>query len=182
MRQKIAFRPSYEELEMRVRFLEKQLSALKSEEKYSNILDSIEEGYYEVDLAGNFTFFNESLRKTFGYSYEELLGMNNREYTSSESIRRIFAIYHQIYRTGSPAKIIDYEVIKKDGSAIMVEVSASLLRDPSGDPVGFYGIVRDRTELKKAEGALRQSEEKYRHILENMEEGYYEVDLAGNRT
>jgi PAS domain S-box-containing protein len=52
----------------------------ESEEKYRNILESIEEGYFEVDSAGNFTFFNDSLRKILGYSKHELMGMNNRQY------------------------------------------------------------------------------------------------------
>ncbi len=49
-----------------------------SEEKYRSILQSIEEGYYEVDLAGHFTFFNDSMVGILGYSKDELMGMNNR--------------------------------------------------------------------------------------------------------
>jgi len=52
----------------------------ESEEKYKDILESIEDGYYEVDLSGNFTFFNDSMRRILGYPADELLGMNNREY------------------------------------------------------------------------------------------------------
>ena len=47
-----------------------------SENKFLQIIDSIKECYFEVDLRGNFTFFNESLRKLLGYSREELLGLN----------------------------------------------------------------------------------------------------------
>ncbi|GAG51563.1 unnamed protein product, partial [marine sediment metagenome] len=54
----------------------------RSEEKYRTILESIEEGYFEVDLAGNLTFFNDSLCVIFGYSRGELMGMNNRGYTT----------------------------------------------------------------------------------------------------
>ncbi|MEW6759122.1 MAG: PAS domain S-box protein, partial [Acidobacteriota bacterium] len=52
-----------------------------SEEKYRSILETMQESYYEVDLAGNLTFFNDSLCALFGYAREELLGMNNRQYT-----------------------------------------------------------------------------------------------------
>ncbi|MBW1737571.1 MAG: PAS domain S-box protein, partial [Deltaproteobacteria bacterium] len=56
-----------------------------SEEKYRTILESIEDGYYEVDIAGNFTFFNDSLSKILGYSKDELMGMNSRQYTDEEN-------------------------------------------------------------------------------------------------
>jgi diguanylate cyclase (GGDEF)-like protein/PAS domain S-box-containing protein len=152
----------------------------ESELKYRTILETMEEGYYEVDLAGNYTFFNETTCKHQGRSRDELMGMNYREYASPEAAKRIYAIFNKIYRTGIPATIVDYEVIRKDGSKKLVEISVSLSRNASGEPIGFRGISRDRTEQKKAEEILRQSEEKYRTILENMEEGYYEVDLAGN--
>jgi len=154
----------------------------QSGQKYRTILESIEDGYYEGDLAGNFTFFNDSMCRIHGYTRDELMGMNNRAYSSPETAKKIYQIYSEVYKTGIPAKIVDYEVIKKDGSIAMIETSASLLRNADGDPIGFYGISRDRTEQKKAEEALRQSEEKYRAILENIEDGYYEVDLAGNLT
>jgi diguanylate cyclase (GGDEF)-like protein/PAS domain S-box-containing protein len=153
-----------------------------SEQKYRTILETMEEGYYELDLAGNFTFFNEAECRIHGRSREELMGMNNREYTTPEIAKRIYAIFNKVYRTGIPAKIVDYEVRRKDGSVAMIETSTSLLRNAAGEPIGFYGISRDRTEQKKAEEILRQSEEKYRTILENMEEGYFEVDLVGNLT
>ena len=53
---------------------------LKSEEKYRNILEDIEEGYYEVDAKGNFTFVNQSASGIFGYPEEELLGTSIRQY------------------------------------------------------------------------------------------------------
>ena len=62
--------------------------ALKeSEEKYRTILESIEDGYYEVDIAGNFVFFNDSMCKILGYSKDELTGLNNRRYTDEANAK-----------------------------------------------------------------------------------------------
>jgi diguanylate cyclase (GGDEF)-like protein/PAS domain S-box-containing protein len=177
LRQRIA---ELEELESQHKQVEEALR--QSAEKYRTILENIEDGYFEVDLAGNLTFFNEAMCRIHGRSHDELMGLNNQEYSSPETARRIYAIFNKVYRTGISARIVDYEVIRKDGSVAMVEESVSLLRNASGEPIGFYGISRDRTEQKKAEGALRESEEKYRTILENIQEGYYETDLAGNFT
>ncbi|OHD71936.1 MAG: hypothetical protein A2W19_02075 [Spirochaetes bacterium RBG_16_49_21] len=154
----------------------------QSEEIYRTIIEKIEDGYFEVDLAGNFIFFNDPLCKIHGYPREELMGMNNQQYTDEEDAKKIFEVFNKIYRTGESGKIFDYELIRKDGSKRQVEVSASLKKDSSGNPTGFRGITRDVTERKRMEDILQQSEEKYRTILGSIEEGYYEEDLAGNFT
>jgi PAS domain S-box-containing protein len=153
-----------------------------SEEKYRSILQSIEEGYYEVDIEGNFTLFNDSLCQILGYSGEELMGMNNRIYMSEETAKKVFQTFNEVYQTGKPKKAFDWQLIRKDGTMRFVATSVSLLRNAKREPIGFYGIARDVTERKRAEEALQASEEKYRGILQSIEEGYYEVDLAGNFT
>ncbi|MCF8146752.1 MAG: PAS domain S-box protein [Deltaproteobacteria bacterium] len=186
----MAKKAHYEGLEQRIGELEQEAIELKrtgaalrqSEERYRTVLDSIEEAYFEVDLAGNFTFFNDSLCRVLGYSREELLGKNNREYMPPGSSSEIFALFNQIYRTGKPVKKVVYEIIGKDGRRCFHELSASLMKDHAGQPIGFRGISHDITDLKKAWDALRESEERYRSILEGIEEGYYETDLAVCRT
>jgi two-component system, sensor histidine kinase and response regulator len=63
-----------------------------------------------------------------------------------------------------------------------VESNISLIRDLGGKPVGFRGISRDITERQQTAEALRQSEERYRNIIEEMTDGSWEVDLDGNYT
>jgi PAS domain S-box-containing protein len=54
------------------------------------MLENIQDGYFEVDLAGNFTFFNDLLYRAIGYSKEELMRMNNRQYTNKEYSKKLF--------------------------------------------------------------------------------------------
>jgi diguanylate cyclase (GGDEF)-like protein/PAS domain S-box-containing protein len=157
--------------------------ALKnSEEKYRNILENIEESYYEVDLTGNFTFFNDSMYKTMGYTREELMGMNNRGYTNKENAEKLFQAFNEVYRTGKQGRVVDYEIIRKDGANRYVGTSISLHKDSSGKPIGFSGIIRDMTERKRAEEALRQSEEKYRTLVENASDMVFRLDNTGHIT
>lgn len=151
--------------EMFVSSLERKRSeeALRqSEEKYGTILESTEEGYYEVDIAGNFTFFNASLCKILGYPEDEMMGMNNRQYSDKENARKAYRTYNEVYATGRPAKGFDWVIIRKDGAERNIEASVSLTKDREGRPIGFRGIVRDITERIKAKEALQASEARLR--------------------
>jgi PAS domain S-box-containing protein len=123
----------------------------RSEEKYRTILENIEEGYYEVDITGNFTFFNDSICRIWGYPKEELIGMNDRQYTDQENAKKLFQTFNNVYTTGEPARGFGWEIIRKDGTKRYIEASVSLQKDSSDKPIGFRGIIRDITERKRAE-------------------------------
>ena len=135
--------------------------ALKeSEEKYRTILENIVDGYYEVDLAGNLTFVNDSLCKMTEYTRDELMGMSNREYMDEENTKRVYKVFNRVYETGNSEKGFEYEIIQpKDASKRGVESSVALIRDAEGQPTGFRGVLRDVTERKQAEQSLRESKE-----------------------
>jgi PAS domain S-box-containing protein len=154
----------------------------QSEERYRTVLEQMEESYYEVDIAGNFTFFNDALCRQLGYSREELTGMNFRTITPIDTVKKVFGLYNQVYRTGVPFKSVPFERIRKDGTKLFVESSILPLRNDNGDIIGFRGIARDVTEHMQMIEALKKSEERYRTILEDIEDSYFEVDLAGNFT
>jgi PAS domain S-box-containing protein len=155
---------------------------IHSEERYRTILDEMQDGYFEVDLAGNYTFTNEANCRNLGYPREELIGVNYRATTAAEDIDKVYQAFNQVYRTGQSSKAITFKVVQKDGSTGQAEILASPLRNKKGEIIGFRGIGRDITERMKMEESLRRSEEKYRSILETIEESYYEVDLAGSFT
>lgn len=144
-----------------------------SEERYRTILENIEDGYFEVDLAGNFTFFNDAVCRMLGYSREELIGMNNRQYTDPDSNKLLYQAFNKVYRTGIPIKGFEWQVIRKDGTKQYGEASISLIRDKTGKPIGFRGIARDTTERRKAREVLVQSEERYRTLVEESFDGIF---------
>ncbi len=123
----------------------------ESEEKYRTILHSLEEGYFEVDLTGNLIFFNDPLCKFSGYSKEELIGMNNRQFMSEETAKKVYEVFSEVYRTGEPANAFDWEMIRKDGTRGWIETSVSLIRDSNGQAIGFRGIGRDASQRKHME-------------------------------
>jgi two-component system cell cycle sensor histidine kinase/response regulator CckA len=133
-------------------------SLRKSEEKYRNILENIDDGYFEVDIAGNFIFFNDSMCKMLGYPKDELMGMNNREYMDEENTKKVFQAFNKIYRTGISAKAFDWTLIRKDGSKCFVETVVSPIIGSNGKGIGFRGIARDISDRKKLEAQLHQSQ------------------------
>jgi len=123
----------------------------ESEEKYRNILESMEEGYYEVDLAGNFTFLNDAMCKIRGYTRDELMGMNNRKYMDTETAKKVYKAFNEVYRTQKSIKGYEWKIMRRDGTEGNVEVSVSLIKDLKGKSIGFRGIALDINERKQAE-------------------------------
>ncbi|MBW2179794.1 MAG: PAS domain S-box protein [Deltaproteobacteria bacterium] len=127
----------------------------QSEEKHRTIIENIKEGYLETDLSGIVTFANDSLRDMMGYSREKIIGMiyykDILKNHNPETAQQIFNIFNTVYKTGESALIENYEIVKKDGSIFVPEMSVSLIQDKDGSAVGFRSLVRDVTERRKAE-------------------------------
>ncbi len=129
-----------------------------SEELYRSIIENIQEGYYEVDLAGNLTFYNESLRNIIGYEKNEMVGLNYRKFTNGDDVERLYRIFNKVYREGVPARGFDWPMIRKDGAKGILETSVSLIRDAEAHRIGFRGIARDVTEEKRITDQLQRAE------------------------
>ena len=151
----------------------------ESEKKYRTILESIEEGYFELDIAGNFTFFNDAMCRSLGYPKNELMGMNNRAYMAQETARKVYQVFNRVHTTGVSEKGLQYELVRKDETKVYVETSVSLMEDAEGQPIGFRGILRDVSERYRAGEALRDSEQRYRQIIEGATDVIYIADYQG---
>ncbi len=130
----------------------------KSEEKYRTILDSIEDAYYEVDLAGKITFFNNAALHMLGYTAEELAEKNYRDLVHEKDKKTIFETFNYVYRTGKPVKAFDWRLVKKDRAICHVETSIAPNLDKNNTILGFLGIMRDLTDRLEGEQRRRELE------------------------
>jgi len=130
----------------------------ESDKKYRSILESIEEGCFEIDLEGNLTFFNEPLCRILGYSRTELEGMNIAVFATRDTIKKNERLFAQVQRTGEPIIVAEYEAIQKNGRHVPLELSASLISNSESQPIGFRGVLRDVTERKRTEDERRKLE------------------------
>jgi len=146
-----------------------------SEERYRHILDGIEESYFEVDLKGNLTFFNDAVVRSLNYSPEEIRNVNFRKLVDGQNAKKIQDVFHRVFVTGEAVKGFVWEIIQKDGGRIDVESSVALLHDERGRPRGFRGIVRDISQRNQTERRLRL-------ITENIRDVIWTMDFAGRYT
>ena len=133
------------------------------EEKFKAIINNIKEGYFEVDLEGNLTFFNDTLCELTRFSKSELLGLNYKYLTDEESRKKIFEGFNSVYKTGKELTDFQYKFKDKQGRTIIGETSVYLKYDSKGNKVGFYGLFRDITKRK-------EEEEKFKEKLEKLVE------------
>ena len=140
-------------------------SALKTDEekiqqdRYKVFIEDVADGFYEVDLQGNFTFFNDAMCRIFGYPDHEIKDRNYREFMDKENADIAFEAFNKIFRTGKGVTDINWVIARKDGEQRHLEISANLITAEDGDKKGFRGIARDVTDRHLAEEALKESEQ-----------------------
>jgi PAS domain S-box-containing protein len=126
----------------------------QSEEKYRSILENIEEIYYECDLSGKIEFVSGSMDHSL--TKEQLIGINNQQYTDDGSAKEVYETYFGVYKTGIPVKAFTFEIVISDGSKRFIENSISLIKNATGRAIGFRGIARDVTKRQLMENKLAE--------------------------
>jgi len=136
----------------------------QSEEKHRSILQSMEEGYYELNLDGNITFCNDAMCRITGYDHPELLGRDPRSLMERPEASHLYNTLQQVRRTAEPALAMEWQLKHKDGQTRHAEVSVSLIKKDDGQITGFRGIARDVTQRKQAESKLIAYQKRLRSL------------------
>ena len=129
------------------------------EDRYRVLIEDVADGFYEVDLHGNFKFFNNALCRIFGYARDEIQDHNFTEFMDEANARIAYEAFNRIFRAGRGIVDIKWQISRKDGEKRHLEISANLITDEEGQRIGFRGIARDVTDRVLAEQALKASEE-----------------------
>jgi len=130
-----------------------------------------------LDLEGKVRNVNEAARRLFE---TEELGVSALDYVAPEDKEKITAAMQGLI-AGSSANIAEFTIVTKSGRRVLIEATGSLMINANGKATGFVVVERDITERKKAEEALRESEMRFRHILENSQDASYRRNLKAGR-
>jgi diguanylate cyclase (GGDEF)-like protein/PAS domain S-box-containing protein len=153
----------------------------ESESKYRKIFDKAVVGMFQSTPEGMFLHVNHALAKMCGYtSPEEMIetvtDMATQHYVYPED-REYFK---ETIKKHGFVENFEHAAFRKDGTIFWVSVNARVALDNHGNVLHYEGTHVDITDRKLAQDALKASEERYRAIIENIGDGYYEVDLKGN--
>lgn len=130
----------------------------EAENRYRSFFENIEQGYYEIDLHGNFIFFNEFVCRIFGYSRDEFYRINYRRFMDKENAWAAFGYFTDVFKTEKPKIGCVLQVTRKDGVKRQVGVSICIMKDACGRKIGFRGIARDISERKSIEAQQRHAQ------------------------
>ncbi len=136
-----------------------------SEKRYQEFLENIQEGVYETDLEGRFTYLNDAFARQLGQPKENILGHKFSEFLEEESAKNAFTAFNRLFRTKVAIKDMIWRVRTKSGEEGVVELSAHVIEDKGGNVIGFRGIARDITKSMATLALLRKSQMRYKTLL-----------------
>lgn len=149
-----------------------------SEQRYHSLLESVEDVVFTVDLEGKYTFINESVGRIFGREPCEIIGRSFLEFMPEEYQDQARGWAEQLLE-GGRVKIPDFKFNLADGTTRYLDASMVPLT-VDGKVAGATGIGRDVTERIASEEALRESEERYRTLVESSQDSIFLVDANGD--
>jgi PAS domain S-box-containing protein len=144
-----------------------------SEVRYRRVLESMRDAFAVVGMDGRIQEFNRVYRTMLGYPEDELKRLTYEDVTPPrwhEVEAKI--VRDQVLMRGF-SDVYEKEYRRRNGTVFPVELRTSLIRDASGEPLAMWAIIRDITERKKAEADLRESEVRFRTLVETAPEAIF---------
>ena len=153
----------------------------ESEERYHELLERASDVVYTHDMQGNFTWVNQTGITLYGYTRDEIIGLNIAHIVDPEDLPRAAA---RMAEKAAGGETIPYTVLtrSKDGTGIWVEVATRVLRDDDGNPVWVQGIARDVSSRVRAEAELQRTYEFRDRVMENTRNAIAAMDMEGRLT
>ena len=134
----------------------------ESETRFHAIFDLAAVGIAQLSLNGHWMLMNQKLADILGYSFDELMNMTLQQISHPDDVEPHMAHIRHLLAGEIPSYTMEKRYICKDGSTLWVNLNVTLVRDQGGDPEYFIAIVEDIDNRKKAQDALRESEERFR--------------------
>ncbi|MFC1607094.1 PAS domain S-box protein [Candidatus Latescibacterota bacterium] len=156
-----------------------EMALENSEKKYDELLENISEIIYSIDRNGVMTYVSSTVKTLLGYKPSDIIGKPFSEFVGEKNL----SLMEERFKDILSGKVItgEYKILDKDGGSHWFRTS-SRPHYVHTELIGIQGLLIDVTERKRAEENLRKSEEKYRQMVENINDVIYETDERGNFT
>jgi PAS domain S-box-containing protein len=141
----------------------------KNEEKYRELVDNMDDVIYCVDGEGTISYVSPALESALGYAPDQVIGHHFVEFIHQDDQARIVQSFERLL-AGHRAEPTDYRMLTRSGQIRWTRASSRLIRAPDG-AMEVRGVLSDITERRRADQALRESEEKYRNLVERANDG-----------
>ena len=155
-----------------------EYALMASEKRYRELVERASDVLYQTDANGLFTLCNPATSRITGYSEEELLGKHYLELAHPDYKKAVERFYGSQFAKKIRETDYEFAILTKDGQTVWLTQRVQLLMEGE-DVVGFQSICRDITELKKAQIALQDSEQRYRQLVERAADIIYQIDVNG---
>ena len=159
-----------------------EISLQERERQYRALIESSNDLIWSCDSEARWTFVNPAAQRILGYSPEEMIGRPFTEFMTPEQARKDTAVFSGILATGEERFAYETEYICKDGRTVTLSFNSILFRDTRGTLLGTTGTATDITERKRAEEALRQSEERFALAVRGTDDGLWDWDIRTNES
>lgn len=140
----------------------------KVEHRYYSLFEQSHDAVFLLDMQGNHIDVNHRAAEMFGYDIEELRRLSFREI--SAEVAKSENVFKRLAQ-GDSIPMYERVLRKKDGTHILGEINIEVVRNRDGNPLHIQTVMRDITERKRTEEALKESEEQYRSLVETMHGG-----------
>jgi PAS domain S-box-containing protein len=137
----------------------------ESEERFRATFEQVAVGVAHVGLDGRWLRVNQKLCDIVGYRTDELLARTFQDITHPDDLNADLVFARQVLAGEIATYSMEKRYIRKQGSLVWINLTVSLVREPSGKPKYFIGVVEDISERKKSQEALQQSEEKFSKVF-----------------
>ena len=150
----------------------------QTDQKYQDLLQQVNDIVFRMSLEGILTEVSPSVTGILGYSVDEIVGKDISEYIPPDSMNIIRAEVSRKISNPDETSLYELPIRARNNTMITCEVSSRIIRRP-GYPLEIFGIIRDTSERKRMEDALRSSEKKYRELFENAVQGMFRTTPDG---
>ncbi len=150
----------------------------ESEERFRTLYNNTPVMMHSIDDDGKLVMVNDYWLEVLGYERDEVIGQRSVDFLTEEYRKIAVEVNIPHLRKTGVARDVEYQFVKKSGEIIDVLLSAEAELDEDGKIVYSRAFLIDVTDRKRAEEALRQSEQRFRHLVEHAADSFFLIDGA----